>query len=922
MADSITITNSTAIEDESETTLSPHEQVSVSADTTVGAVFVPSFPGNVVRVDTLKSETYGYRDNKCDSALYELCRIAGNDSTGWDAVRAWMLAASQDEESSLTSSPSRFRAAALYKHSSELSSFKHAKMDNDSCVRRAVGGGTALHEACKNASFPLDVVKLFIQIAPETMQWANDEGQLPLHVACQNSMSTACILALARGFPLGKIGADIRGYTPLHCALAELSDPGPELIALLASNISSLELKETSSSVETAALVAEKKGFLPLHIACGASLSGTVANKDVLEALRHAYPRAMNAHDSRGRTPFHILLGNAPHRNAPVSVLWYLGHQPRLLHTETDCQSTSGVISKIKTPLLSLVNCMNALTTSSPKLPCGGRDKEKATRFLNTLHCMGHVFQSAPDDSLFLCLSVLHLKARKQGHRMTCNSLCPNSDSYWRNQAVLHPAMQKMMNARISQRLPTAVLMMDFYVLIMILVAYHLNVITSIDLRFSNESAQLHETQALNSTSGMDSLQLVPLYIGGGYFLVREILSVIGLWTLQPPHKKTIGRAHGLNFLYAIQINWLNAIFTVTLLFWTVAMDTGWGAADTFRTGTAISALVLWIRFLAYLRNILIAWTIFSHSLLYVVHAFAMFYVLLGIVLVAFSQIFYTLYLGTDYCEQDEQDLLSAEEVLVGIKWDGLDARPFCNRWTAFLHVLTMLLKRTVLLNDEDSAVGIFFLVIFMLLVVLILGVLLFAVSQQAFRIVVDRGAACLFWGQRCKLLVELDAATKLLWKGSTRQQHSTLRESWNWLEFFLNDDDDGFNCVSWDCFCRILWRGVAYIAIPLWICVGACTAGLLWPPQVREAVFTCPTFNVASSCEKHENIRYYAVAAMDHEINSLKEESDKELAVNREQFLMLKSTVFERKIEVADHVREMKQMMTKLIAQGQNSKL
>jgi hypothetical protein len=99
-------------------------------------------------------------------------------------------------------------------------------------------------------------------------------------------------------------------------------------------------------------------------------------------------------------------------------------------------------------------------------------------------------------------------------------------------------------------------------------------------------------------------------------------------------------------------------------------MQRGTGDRDTFRVGAAISVIVLWVKLLAYLRNILLDFAVFvrgyvtlidvktvlcllssltlvarpnlSRSVFYVVRRLLAFLVSLGIILFAFAQMFHT----------------------------------------------------------------------------------------------------------------------------------------------------------------------------------------------------------------------------------------------------------------------------------------
>jgi hypothetical protein len=85
------------------------------------------------------------------------------------------------------------------------------------------------------------------------------------------------------------------------------------------------------------------------------------------------------------------------------------------------------------------------------------------------------------------------------------------------------------------------------------------------------------------------------------YFLGREIIQVISLISLKAWHIWLYGPS-----------NWLNVIYIVLVFVWTGLMTMGIGDQDAFRYGTAWSFSFIWIKFLAYLRNISIDFAVFT----------------------------------------------------------------------------------------------------------------------------------------------------------------------------------------------------------------------------------------------------------------------------------------------------------------------
>ena len=133
-------------------------------------------------------------------------------------------------------------------------------------------------------------------------------------------------------------------------------------------------------------------------------------------------------------------------------------------------------------------------------------------------------------------------------------------------------------------------------------VFYTFAVYESIVGRFSSSSSDSNADNTEDSAAFVAQWRYLGwLYVGLTYFLVQEIVQLISLISLKASWiwLKDPG-------------NWLNVIYIGFLGSWTVFMSTGWCDRDIFRTGAAISFGFIWIKFLSYLRNILIDFAVFS----------------------------------------------------------------------------------------------------------------------------------------------------------------------------------------------------------------------------------------------------------------------------------------------------------------------
>jgi hypothetical protein len=104
-----------------------------------------------------------------------------------------------------------------------------------------------------------------------------------------------------------------------------------------------------------------------------------------------------------------------------------------------------------------------------------------------------------------------------------------------------------------------------------------------------------------------------------------------------------------------------------------------------------------------------------------------------------------------------------------------------------------------------------------------------------------------------------------------------------------------------------------AVFIIPLWLILGALSVGWLWPPQVREAVFTSTVLAHSSESEKDDELRITQVAKLQQEVVVLREELLQELAMDRTQVMHMKSQLAERKTEIANEMKHIKRLVTLL---------
>lgn len=718
---------------------------------------------------------------------------------------------------------------------------------------------TALHVACRNVP-PSDIIDVLLSIALDTAQWQDSFGWLPIHYACACGADPSVIKSLAEAFPESKTTVDRRGRTPLHFALGN-SNPehpvSPAVVVLLSST--------------GAASYADDNGMLPLHYACAYG-----ASEEALYVLTDAYDEAITTVDRLGRTPLHFALSNAGRKAAPAAVRLLLS-----LHKEIVNATGTGPL-----PLRVLAEYGATVRKGDP------------TQRESVMRCLEHLLSFNPDPTADFFTALQSLP------------------DWLQDRAVVMPSVQVLLNVKIAQRFPTGVLLSDFFVQVLVIVFYAIVVINTIDYRFETSNGE----QGLVPP---DDKMLIPLYLGASYFFVRTLIQILSLLALGA-------------FRVWVQnpSNWLDTAYIVCVFYWAARMgqpEDKWESNDRFRTGAAISVVLLWMKLLAYLRNTYIDFAVFLGGLFYVVRRLVAFLLCLCITLVAFSQMFFTLYRrDPTRCPLPVTDEKVQEEKIEDLQCGtNDDIEVYCTRWDAFLNTFTMLIGEV---NDEqfkDSAFAIALFVLFMFLVVILLANVLIAIVTDSYKVIQDQRAAIVFWSNRLVFVAEMDAVANGPWKKAMKkllgmrvednslQTNVTFgKELWKRCMDLYEDDVD-CGTFSLEFLCYTLLRIVtAIIIIPLWLFFGLCSFGSLWPPQVREAIFTSKVLKHSSEAEKDDELRKTQIRVLQQEVQTLKDDLLQELAIDRTQMFQMKSLVAERKQEIQSEMKHIKRIVAMLFEQ------
>jgi len=154
---------------------------------------------------------------------------------------------------------------------------------------RDENGELPLHIACQEA--PLDVIEALVDAYPEGIKIENEFGEFPLSRAMNHPASLDAIKLLVNAFPECVQFTRIHGGLPIHEAFLYSDDTSMEFIKFLV------------DSDPEGVLVANDSGELPFHLACRQFIS-----LDVLNFLVECHPRGIDQKDHFGRTPLEVIV--------------------------------------------------------------------------------------------------------------------------------------------------------------------------------------------------------------------------------------------------------------------------------------------------------------------------------------------------------------------------------------------------------------------------------------------------------------------------------------------------------------------------------------------------------------------------------------------------------------------------------------
>ena len=227
----------------------------------------------------------------------------------------------------------------------------------------------------------------------------------------------------------------------------------------------------------------------------------------------------------------------------------------------------------------------------------------------------------------------------------------------------------------------------------------------------------------------------------------------------------------------------------------------------------------------------------------------------------------------------------------------------------------------------DDDGIPLALFVLFMIFVVILLASVLIAIVTDSYKVIQDQRAAIVFWSNRLVFVAESDSVATGPWKKHIKELFGLKvtksdaenaevtfgRDLWDQLMDLYHDEVDNVT-FSFEFLSSTLARlFVAIIVIPFWVLIGLLTFGSLWPPQIREYIFTSKVLKHSSKADEDDALRKMQTRILHEEVLSLKEDLLEDLAMDRTQVVQMKSEVAERKQQIQVEMKKIQQLVTLL---------
>lgn len=654
-------------------------------------------------------------------------------------------------------------------------------------------------------------------------------------------------------YPEGLVCRDSDGYTPLLLAMASNENlPTLEVVELLLGKRSAgheqlpawaedmpLHRLTTANYSNPAMVPTVESRQLPLHLAAEELLSDFA----VVQTIYESYPGAIQVQDLMGRTPLHVALRS--YRRVPVEPkVFALLFSDRVAQVRDD----HGHLP------------MDILLEGSDMLPM----KPPFSWYSDS----SGIVETSTVYERFIHSSIVG--AGRPENKKEADSLLGRLRSlppWLRRQACSTAVVQELLVEDLANPLKTAMLLFDGFLLIALITVFRIQMEKFVDARRMGENLQTWYSFAVYA------LATVRLLFAATYWVVAASLRELQYLCLLNPW------------------SWIDVSAMMISIVSSIFLYGPMEDERLFSLGT-IATGMLWLGLLGYLATWWHGVAVFTGGLSKISSSLVWPFLIFSGLSIAFAQMFYTLL---------QIDCLTS-----------LGVTTVCTVRDAY-RVVYMLLRGEGLVDLRGAApmassaavlIG-FFLLFLVLFCVSLLVTVLVAASKLDFETI----AMDSYWEQKLAAFVSAEdfgIAQADPARGSrSRRFYWRLEQKWHLLTMALTggetkrkkhwySDAPNARALAWSL------PVVAIVVLPIWMCVGACTFGLLWPPQLRRKLF-----------------RPWGSSSGSRKAKKSTEQSAEQVVNIQDDIRHLKEMSFERTGNVEKELRELKELLSSALKEA-----
>ena len=761
--------------------------------------------------------------------LFKICEhaIAVDDldynyEDRWEVVRRWIVEMEADVD---------LEEVVLKQQNSK---YLHDREDDYYCSEKL----TPLHLILSHKEPPKDIVQIFLLEASVACAQGDAVQALPLSHACRNNVSSWIVQLLLKYYPDSARHMDRNNFTPMQLLLS-------------APNYDQATDAEKENATEIARLLCDYNaanqagisGMFPLHIACAFG-----APTSIVSILIKAYPDAYKTfRDEVGRTALHFAMSNTTFDSTKDTIRVLIENHPEIVN-QYDYRN--------KLALHSFIGSLNKFAIDE--------NHEKAQNIKDSLYSY---LDGKPKPTTFYINTLAKLPEWLQVY------------------AVEREDIKILLNKKITQRLPTMVLILDLYMYIFIAIYLPLT---------SRLYIGLEE---------VDKMDVVIIFIVAAYFLVREFIQIISSISLQSFTKWFYDPSNTIDITLIILLFYLGTVYNIDARCTEDANDTELARCSdhliVIRFLAVCATTLIFICVISFIKSVLVEFSVFVNGVMYVLRRLFTFLIAMMIVIVAFAQIFFFLFQESKVCMSDEFPKFA-----------------HCSLPYSLLRTIQGLPGEVNINGYLSTNSAAFFFSLYIFVIIILLSNVLIAIVVDNYGVIQDERASAVFWSNRLDYVAEIDGSIasvlKLFGQKFDVNKVSfdeTGKATWASLVNYVKKVPEIDEIVK--LIYAFLFKIFAMAALLIWIIGGICSAGFLWPPQIREYFLN---YKIKSGSTDFIEEVSLQVSKLRKEVHQMKDVSKKQMKNDRKEIIAMKEEAKSLQKDVIADMVQIREIMNMLL--------